>query len=303
MQGERQRTGLVSELKGILSRCGIAPSRARGQNFLVDGGLLRWIAGQADLSPGDVVLEVGGGTGFLTRELATRAGGVLVVEIDRGLAGFLEERFAAETRVRVVHADILAGKRALSPEVLAALRDFPPLPGGARKLVANLPYSVAVPTLLALLASSFAFERLLVTVQREVAERLAAAPGTRDYGPATVFTRARAAVRVLRSVPAGAFYPKPKIHSSVVLLMPYPADLYAFRSDEAFDWTVRKVFQHRRKTVAAALRSGETLAALAGPGRAERVLRAAGVDPGLRADQIDLAQFAAVARALSGEFT
>lgn len=273
------------DVRALADRLGLRPSKLRGQNFVVDPNTVRRIARAAGLGSDEVVLEVGPGLGSLTLALlaGTRpAGRVVAVEVDGRLAGALAatvgDRAADDVeRLDVLHADALRLTSLPSP--------------GPTTLVANLPYNVAVPVLLHLFALVPTIARALVMVQAEVADRLVAAPGSRTYGVPSVKTawygRTRPAGRVSRSV----FWPVPNVDSALVTWERHADPPSGAR--EAVFRVVDAAFAQRRKTLRSAL-SG-----LAGsPPDAERALRAAGVDPGARGEQLDVAAFSRVAAEL-----
>jgi len=235
----------LSEVRGILAAAGLAPQHRFGQNFLIDLNLMRKLVSAAELTAADTVLEVGPGTGSLTECLLAAGAGVVAVEIDRGLQRVLAERFATEPRFELVAGDVLAGKHTVSPEVRAALARRPPGPGGAYKLVANLPYQVATPLLVDSLLLVPPFERLVCTVQREVGERLVAPVGTDAYGPASVVAQFLADTAVLARVPPAAFWPRPQVDSVMVMLRPRPNA--AGGAAAAFAAFVQRGFGQRRK--------------------------------------------------------
>jgi 16S rRNA (adenine1518-N6/adenine1519-N6)-dimethyltransferase len=248
--------------------------RGFGQNFLVDAHALAAIVDAADPRPNDTVLEVGPGLGTLTVELATRAGRLLTLEADRRLEPLLAETLRSCDNVELRFLDAL-------------VFDLTELPEGSL-LVANLPYNVGTAVLLRALESG-RFRTIVVLVQREVADRLVAEPGTAAFGSLSLFAQHHATIRKVRDVAPGSFDPPPKVTSSVIRLdtiasaTPEP-DLFAF---------VRTGFAHRRKTLARNL-------ALAGHDR-ERVVAALvrlGLDPRIRAEQLDLATFRSLRAAL-----
>jgi 16S rRNA (adenine1518-N6/adenine1519-N6)-dimethyltransferase len=273
--------GDVRELAG---RLGARPSKRLGQNFVVEPGTVRRIAALAALRPEDVVLEVGPGLGSLTLALlAAGAGRVVAVEVDPALAAGLPETIAARApdladRVSVVAADAL--------HVTGA--DLPATPS---VLVANLPYNVAVPVLLYLLAALPSLRRGLVMVQAEAADRMCAAPGSRVYGTPSVKLAWFAAARPAGPVPRSVFWPVPNVDSRLVAFTRRdPPDTTASR-EEVFG-VIDAAFRQRRKTLRAAL-SGWA----GSPPEAERLLRAARIDPGARGESLDVAQFARLAAA------
>lgn len=273
------------DVRALADRLGLRPSKQRGQNFVVDPNTVRRVARLAGVGAADTVLEVGPGLGSLTLALLDATapdGSVVAVEVDRRLAAELpatvaERAPASAGRLHVVTDDALRLGSVPGPAPTA--------------LVANLPYNVAVPVLLHLFALLPTVRRALVMVQAEVADRLVAGPGSRTYGVPSVKTAwygtASLAGRVSRSV----FWPAPHVDSALVAWRRHDAERPGDR-DRVFG-VVDAAFAQRRKT----LRS--TLAALAGsPAAAERALRAAGVDPGARGEQLDVDAFVRVADAL-----
>jgi 16S rRNA (adenine1518-N6/adenine1519-N6)-dimethyltransferase len=270
----------------VLRSHGIRPRKRFGQHFLVSRITLGHILEAAALRPQDGVLEIGAGIGTLTVALAPRVRTVVAVEVDGALLPALQEQTAAFGNVALERGDVMRMD-------LARLTGRLPHP---RKIVSNLPYNIASPLLVALLAPALQFTRLVVTVQREVAERLAAAPGTKDYGALSVAVQYRAAARVVARVPRGAFIPRPDVESAVVLLEPYAAPPVAVGDEELFRRVVRAAFAQRRKTLRNTLAAGLALT----PDAAAAACRTADLDPGRRGETLDLASFAALTRALAG---
>lgn len=272
-----------AEVRALAAELGIRPTKKLGQNFVHDPNTVRRIVRAAALTPDDVVVEVGPGLGSLTLALLPTVAAVRAVEIDPVLAARLPATAAAfapdlADRLTVVAADAL--------RVTAA--DLP----GATALVANLPYNVAVPVVLHLLAELPGLRRGLVMVQAEVAERLAAAPGSKTYGVPSVKLAWYAAARRAGPVPRAVFWPVPGVDSGLLAFDrrdPPPGDRDAvFRLVDA-------AFAQRRKALRGAL------ADWAGsPAAAEEALRAAGIDPLTRAERLDVADFARLARERRG---
>ncbi|MEP0844441.1 MAG: ribosomal RNA small subunit methyltransferase A, partial [Phycisphaerae bacterium] len=225
-----------------------------GQCFLIDGNLLRKLVAAAGVTAHDVVLEVGPGTGTLTEELLAVAGHVLAVEIDNGLAGVCRERFGSSPKFTLLHADVLACKSRIAPQVLAALAERRTALGGRAMLVANLPYQAATPLLIELMMSPMKVSPLCFTVQAEVADRLVAPPGGKDYGPISVFAQASGRLERIARVPPEAFWPAPRVESAMLRWdaderEPLPPAVKA-----ALARVVHACFNHRRKTMRANLR-------------------------------------------------
>lgn len=268
--------------------------RALGQHFLRDDDVARRIVELVSPTGRDLVVEIGPGQGALTGRLAAAAGRVLAIEVDAELAAALTARYAGTPTVEVVVGDAIR----FDYHELAAQR--PSLDG--RVLVAgNLPYSVGTAILVALveaapvIASTAPLEMALM-LQREVAERVAAAPGSRDYGSLSVLTQMACEVRLTMLVPPGAFRPPPKVESAVIHLRarPHPAEDVA--DPRRFEMVVRAAFSQRRKTLANALSAGLRL-----PGDTVRhALAEAGIDPLRRAETLSLAEFARLAAAFPG---
>jgi 16S rRNA (adenine1518-N6/adenine1519-N6)-dimethyltransferase len=275
-------TGLRTRTRARLEELGARPSRDLGQNFLVDGNVLDAVEEAAELSPSDVVLEVGGGLGVLSERLAANVGHLHVVEVDPVLAGALDVALAPFENVSLHRGDAVRLD-------LAALWPAP------SKLVANLPYGVAATVLLKSL-EELADARLFVAmVQREVGERLAAAPGSRVYGATSVLAQLSCEVRVHRRVARSAFVPAPNVDSAIVVLRRRAA-----APTEGVRRLVRAAFAHRRKTLPG------SLALYRGGGselrdRARAALGALGHAADARAERLWPAEFVALAELLTPE--
>jgi 16S rRNA (adenine1518-N6/adenine1519-N6)-dimethyltransferase len=265
-----------AQIRELAARLGVAPTKKLGQNFVHDPNTVRRIVAAAAVAPDDVVLEVGPGLGSLTLGLVTAAAHVHAVEIDAALAAALPSTVASN-RLTVHRADALR----------VSAGDFQPSP---TLLVANLPYNVAVPVVLHLLGALPTLRGGLVMVQKEVADRLVAAPGPKGYGVLSAKWSGDAEARPAARVPAAVFWPVPNVESGLVAFSrrPRPADV----SREAVFAVVDAAFAQRRKTLRAALAGWA-----GGPDRAAEVLRAAGIDPGLRGESLSVEQFAAIAAA------
>lgn len=263
-----------SELKPLLERHGLALQKRFGQNFLISRVHIEKIADAAKLTEADSVLEIGPGAGVLTVELARRAGKVTSIELDRNLLPLLDEVLAEFDNVTVLQGDALAL----------------PLPE-ANKVVANIPYNITSPLLVRLLSHRPAFQSLTLLVQKEVAQRLVAAPGTSDYGALTVFVNYYAKARIAVQVPKGVFLPPPKIDSAAIHLEVHSTPPVEVPSEEALFAVSRAAFGQRRKTIANALSAG-----LDRPReQIESALNQVGIDPLRRGETLSLADFAALA--------
>ena len=238
------------QIEAALEQAGMHPRHRFGQNFMIDANLVRLIADSGEIGPEDLVLEAGPGTGTLSEELLQRlgpSGRLLAVEIDRDLAAVLLERFAGEDRFELIQGDALAGKHGLNPillEEIARARGE----GRIVRLVANLPYNIASPLVVELLLAGVGL--LAFTVQKEVADRLRAGPADgKEYGPLSVVVQTLADVEVLRTIPPAAFWPRPKIDSSLVRLRRREADPALSGRERSLARFVSAIFTMRRKTL------------------------------------------------------
>ena len=240
-----------SYLRNLFARRGIAPQHRFGQNFLIDLNLHEVIANAADVQPTDVVLEVGPGAGALTSLLAERASAVIAVDLDPAMADLTKEATSGRLNVRVLHADALAGKNTLNPEVLDNVRaGLAVAPDRRFKLVANLPYNVATPIIGNLLVHPELRPALIVaTIQLELAERMRAAPQSPDYGALSVLVQAVGEVEIIRTLSPKVFWPRPKVESAIIRIRPDPARIAAVGDLPWFHSVIRSVFLHRRKVL------------------------------------------------------
>ena len=253
------------QIQSHLAAAGSQPRHRFGQNFMIDQNLVRLIVGAASLTDADTVIEVGPGTGTLTEEIVASGAKVIAVEIDRDLAEHLRLHFAGRANFTLIEGDALDGKHAVHPELSKLI-----VPGHT-KLVANLPYNIASPLVIDLLIAGV--EQLVFTVQKEVADRLKGVADSDDYGPLTVIVQMLAKVEVLRTLPPQAFWPAPKIESSLVRLV--RSDRLGDQS-RAFGKFVQKLFSFRRKTLRKALEMMDL--------PSDAMLAAAGLDGTKRAE-------------------
>lgn len=261
------------------------PKKALGQNFLTDTGVLSRIVELVNICPDDRVLEVGPGRGALTRLLAERASRVVAVELDRQLVPILAAEFAGRDNVAIVPADIL---RTDLPELLARYG------AGTWKVAANLPYNISSQVLFLFLENRALFSRLVLMLQKEVGERLAAPPGCKDYGALSVLCQLHFDIRREFIVRPGAFYPVPKVDSAVLSFLPLPVPRVEVGDEALFRRVVKAAFGQRRKTLWNCLRSAE----LAADQTLLRALDVCRIDPGRRGETLSLQEFAALTRAL-----
>ena len=271
-----------NEIRALLARHKFRFSKSMGQNFLTAAWVPEDIAASAGLDEHTGVLEVGPGVGCLTKELSERAGKVVSVELDKALKPVLAETLADCENVEIVFGDVLK-------------QDLPALveermPGMRHVVCANLPYNVTSPLLTAFLEAK-CFETVTVMIQREVARRICAGPGSADYGAFGIFVQWHAAPELLFDVPPSCFVPQPKVTSSVIRLTRREKPPVPVRDEALLFRVVRAAFNQRRKTLVNALSS--QLPGLE-KGQVEEILVSLGFDPRIRGEVLDIAGFAAI---------
>ena len=276
----------IQQIKALLARHGFRFSKSMGQNFLIQSWVPRDIAEASGAGPGTGVLEIGPGIGPLTTQLAQRADRVVAVELDRSLQPILAETLADRPNVSVVYGDVLkTDLAALAAERFQGLRPL---------VCANLPYNITTPVITAFLEAG-CFQTITVMIQREVARRICAAPGTGDYGAFSVFCQYHAQTELLFDVPPDCFLPAPKVTSSVLRLTPKepPAEV---DDPEHFFRVVKAAFAQRRKTLlnglSAAFGSRYSKEALA------EMLADCGLPAGIRGERLGIPEFARLSKLL-----
>jgi len=288
----------LRDIRALLSAAGLKPRHRLGQNFLIDANLMNKLLATAEIDPDVPVLEVGPGTGSMTEMLLERARRVVAVEVDAHLAELLAERLGSRGGFQLLRCDILAGKHEIAPQVLAAL-------GGRAQLVANLPYNVATPLLAECLIQSWRahrgdtgaclFEAMTVTIQREVADRLCAKPGGRDYGPVSVLASLLGKITPGAILPPAAFWPAPKVHSQMVRIVFDAEAAGKVASIDVLKTVLSVCFAQRRKQIHSA---GRRRGVPVGPEAFAKALAQAGIDPTLRPEHVGSDGFCALANAL-----
>ena len=278
----------INQIKALLARHGFHFSKSMGQNFLIADWVPREIAKAAGAHPDVGVLEIGPGIGCLTRELAGRAGKVVSVELDRSLLPILEETLAGRDNVEIVSGDIL------KLDIRQMTLKMPWFSGFAA--CANLPYNITTPAITALIEAQ-CFFAITVMIQKEVAQRICAQPGTKDYGAFSVFCQYHTAPELLFEVPPDCFIPAPKVTSAVVRMVPRPAPAEVDDPDHFFR-VVKAAFALRRKTLLNSLSAGlggqytkETLS---------QAIAACSLPADVRGERLSIPQFAQLSRCLRG---
>ncbi len=288
----------ASYLSKRLAAAGLRPVSRYGQNFLIDLNLVDLIAKSAELEKHDVVLEIGTGVGSLTSRLSDQAGAVLSVEIDTNLHQLASEELAGRPNVKLIHGDALRNKNSLRDDLMDQIRDALGRIGGEPRfmLVANLPYNVATPIISNLLRESPAPDRMVVTIQKELGDRITATPGSKDYGALSVWVQSLCNAEVVRVLPPTVFWPRPKVHSSI-LRLDFSQELRDKIPDlEYFHQTVRALFFHRRKFLRSVV-----ISAMKGKldkTRVDEILEQLGHDASARVEQLTVEQIQTLVEAL-----
>ena len=280
--------------KEILRSQKISLRKTRGQNFLADPNMGRKIVDILELSPADAVLEIGPGLAALTDELLHRAKYVLAVEIEKAFCAVLQEWFGDPVRFEVVNEDIL---NIDFPAVFDHLRAQTG-PGGSVKVISNLPYYISTPILTRLLERGLRFSKMVLTMQKEVAQRITAAPGGKQYGSLSVFTQFFCKAKLEFKIPGAVFYPPPKVDSAVVSFVPLEQPPVLLLNRGLFFELVRASFSARRKTLRNSLKKffmKEGMDAV----RSETLLENCAIDGRRRAETLSIPEFARMANLLS----
>ena len=264
------------DARDLLRKYDLLPKRSFSQNFLIQPGATAQIA-DATMALGQQIVELGAGLGALTHALLQRGAEVLAVELDRDMVRVLREEFPEQDRLEIRHGDAAEVDFTAHSEAC----------GSKLVVTGNLPYQATGAILRQVVAHRAVLSGAVLMVQREVRDRLVAEPATKQYGALTVFTRAGFEVATVCRLRPGSFYPAPKVESAVVRLLPRPVSLA--EETESFQAVVRAAFQMRRKTLRNALRG------LGDADRADRVLNAAGIDPGRRGETLSIEEFARLA--------
>ena len=295
-----QQRQTQSYLRDLFRQHGLEPKKKLGQNFLVDLNLIDFLVRNAELDKNDLVLEVGTGTGSLTSRLAAAAGCVVTVEVDRSFREFAEKIAGKVPHVLFHAGDILKNKNACDPNVLASIAAMRDKHKAKRlKLVANLPYAVATPVVSNLLLGDLPWERMVVTVQWEIADKMTAGPSTKAYGALSVLMQSLADIEVLRRLPPDVFWPKPKVDSGIIRIMPNAKKRAEVGDPQAFRIFLRDLYSHRRKNL-----RGAILAMPASDGdkpRVDALLARLGYKGTERAETLDVRQHRELCAAVLGE--
>ncbi|MCK4886457.1 MAG: ribosomal RNA small subunit methyltransferase A [Planctomycetes bacterium] len=239
------------QIQQLLAASAIGPNKRFGQNFLIDLNIMRFIIDTAAITIDDVVLEVGTGTGSLTEGLAEQAGKVITVEIDTKIAKIAKKQLADLENVEFINADVLHKKSSLNPDVLEAVKNARSNAKGRFMLVANLPYAAASPLMINLVTGKLFVESMYVTIQKEVAERMTAPPGSKHYGTLSIILSATGDIKIIKKLKPVVFWPAPKVDSAIVTYLRNSEKVNLIKDMSILSQIINLFMQHRRKMVKA----------------------------------------------------
>lgn len=282
---DKKRLYSPSYVKEIIDKYNFRFSKSLGQNFLIDGNIVRKICEEGEVSKEDDILEIGPGIGTLTEELSYKANKVVAVELDKSLFPILDETLAGCNNVEIVPGDIL---KIDLPKLFSEKFESENI-----KIVANLPYYITTPIIGRLLEEELDIDSILVMVQSEVAERMKASPGTKDYGSLSVFVQYYTDPEIVLSVPKTAFMPRPNVDSAVIKLK-IRKEKIELKDRETFFKVVKAAFSQRRKTILNSLSSGLKT----DKATIRAILEKADIDPKLRAENLTIEDFSKISAIL-----
>lgn len=282
---DKKRLYSPSYVKEIIDKYNFRFSKSLGQNFLIDGNIVRKICEEGEVSKEDDILEIGPGIGTLTEELSCKANKVVAVELDKSLFPILDETLAGCNNVEIVYGDIL---KIDLPKLFSEKFESENI-----KIVANLPYYITTPIIARLLEEELDIDSILVMVQSEVAERMKASPGTKDYGSLSVFVQYYTDPEIVLSVPKTAFMPRPNVDSAVIKLK-IRKEKIELKDRKTFFKVVKAAFSQRRKTILNSLSSGLKT----DKGTVRAILGKVDIDPKLRAENLTIEDFSKISAIL-----
>lgn len=243
-----------TQIQQLLAAAGVEPNKRLGQNFLIDMNLINLLLKSAHISRDDVVLEVGTGTGSLTQALAQQAGKVIAVEFDKNLAHITAEQLSSSDNVIIINTDALENKNTIDHKVIEALEATCNEFYGKLMLVANLPYSIASPVMMNLILGPVVVDSMVVTVQKEVADRMTAEPGHDNYGILSIFMAATGSAKTIRKLSPKVFWPQPQVDSTMIRFDRDNKKVARMYSIELFKEVVNLFMAHRRKMMKACVK-------------------------------------------------
>lgn len=284
-----KRLSSHSATMDLVKKHGFKFTKSLGQNFLIDDNIVDKIVAGAGIGPGDKIIEVGPGIGTLTREMASRAQNLMAVEIDKNLIPILADTLGDYDNVKIVNEDIIkADIRGLIDENLG---------GGPVKLVANLPYYITTPIIMRFLEENINVTDIVVMVQKEVAERMNAQPGGKDFGALSVAVQYYCDTEIVAKVPRHLFVPQPNVDSIVIALRVRPERKYKVDDEDLYFKVVKAAFGQRRKTLLNSISSMGNLA----KDQVKEALEEAGIDPKRRGETLSLDEFAILSNVIGNK--
>jgi 16S rRNA (adenine1518-N6/adenine1519-N6)-dimethyltransferase len=274
-------------LKDVLEKHNFKFKKKYGQNFITDPGILNKVVSTGDISPEDIVVEIGPGAGTLTKAIAARAGQVIAIEIDKELLPILQENLAECGNIKIIEGDALKiDLDKLVEEITGQRKPY--------KIVANLPYYITSPLVMHFLENKFNIQRIIIMVQKEVAERFTAQPGTKDYGALTVSINLYSKPKIAFFVSRNVFTPRPDVDSAVVDLVIREEPPYKINNIDILKRLVKAAFNQRRKTLTNALKALNTE-----KDQIVQILKDADIDPKRRGETLTLEEFVRIANRLA----
>ena len=300
-----------SMLKMLFLERGVRLKKHWGQNFLIDQNILQFIVRSAELSCNDIVLEIGAGTGSLTKLIAEKAGHVFAVEMDRKLFEILGETLKDFDNVTSLNKDILKSKHHIHPEIVECVSNYvntaPATEGDlCVKVISNLPYYISTPVIIDLLQEALPIKMMILTLQQDITNRLVAHPGTKDYGQLSIMTKLFADVKVLKKLPPDVFWPAPLVESAIVK-MTVNRNKYSdrIRNYQGFQNVIKTIYTSRRKTLlnnllSLCLKGGIEKDAQGLREDLQPILKKVGIDPGSRGEELDLEKLIELSNEISG---
>ena len=281
------------QIQQLLASAGVLPNKRFGQHFLIDLNLMRLLVDSAQINNNDIVLEVGCGTGSLTEALSEHAGKTIAVELDTTLAKIAERELAKAKNVEIINTDILEAKNTISRTVARALELARKKHSGQVLLVANLPYNVASPVMVNLITGPITADAMYVTVQKEVAQRMTAPLGGKDYGTLSIFLSATGDVKTERVLKPTVFWPQPQVDSAMISFVRREEKVRRIRSMELFSEVVNLFMRHRRKMLKSSTKF--TAGKLAEIHNWPEIFERCCIDPHNRPEQLSSEDYIAIA--------
>jgi len=281
------------QIQKLLASAGITPNHRRGQNFLIDLNLARMLIKDANIHSSDIVLEVGSGTGSLTEEIVKLAGHLIIAEIDHSLANITRSRLQNLSNYHLFDTDILENKNTLDKKVKQTIVDMRKRYSGKFLLVSNLPYSISCPVMINLVTTEPYVDQILVTVQKEVAQRMTAEPDSKNYGPLSIYLSAFGDVKIIRNLKPSVFWPQPKVNSAFVSFHRNTEKANRIHDIGIFTKVVTLFMQHRRKMLKACVRFTEN--PLSQIHNFDRIFEDSFVDPHARPETLTSENFISIA--------